>query len=311
MRSIPVFALAGFVLSAAPGAAQRDVARPALTPTAGGQLVLADVSSSFDRMEKNIELQYAKLKQEAKNNQDALQDKIKEIDKAIERLKQVAKRIELLSQKIQELLPRIVGAVGSDSGAGIGRTPSTTERDRFAAMLAVELAKAGIGMSADQLQKTAEAIGRGGQGAMALAVYLTTEIAEANADKSVSGAATKSARGGSAGAPSAALQSLAARQDFPRVSQGDVASAAQLPGSAAASYFANRFSGQAAERLAATNKAIDSEQQKKKALVNQVAALEKEIAKLEQDRQKALADLRSQRMKAVRTSPTATPTPKK
>ncbi|MGA7992055.1 MAG: hypothetical protein WCC53_11520 [Thermoanaerobaculia bacterium] len=273
--------------------------------------MLTDVSSSYAQMEKNLELMYAKLIQEAKGRKSALEDQIKNIDQQIGKLKQAARKIELLAQKIEELLPKIVGAVGKDPGTGKRRTPSTTERDQFAAMLAAELAKAGIDMPADQLQKTAAAIGKGGQGAMAMAVYLTTRIAEASADKSVSGAAAKTATGRSPGAPSAVLQSPAGRQDFPSVSQGDVASAAQMPASAAASYFANRFSGQAADGLAATDKAIGSEQQKKKALLDQIAALEKEIAKLEQDRQKALADLQKQRAQAAKTLPMATPTPKR
>lgn len=68
---------------------------------------------------------------------------------------------------------------------------------------------------------------------------------------------------------------------------------------------------QVAEKMAQINAQIDALNENGRALRAQIAALDAEIAKLERDRQKALADLRAQRARAVRTSPTATPTPKR
>jgi TolA-binding protein len=102
MRSIPAFTLVGFILSAAPAVAQREVARPALAPTAGGQVLLSDVSNSYAQMEKNIELTYAKLKQETKGKIEALNDQIKDLAKQIEALKEQVKKLEQLLAKIEQ-----------------------------------------------------------------------------------------------------------------------------------------------------------------------------------------------------------------
>ena len=106
------------------------------------QALLQDVASSYDQMERNIELQFAKLMQEAKGQKQALEDKIKEIDRQIAALKEQARKIEQVAQKLEELLPRILAAVGSDSG-GMRRTPSA-KGDQLAALLASERAKAGL-----------------------------------------------------------------------------------------------------------------------------------------------------------------------
>jgi peptidoglycan hydrolase CwlO-like protein len=206
--------------------------------SATSQSVLSDVANAYDQMEKNIELQFAKLILEAKSNKEAVEDKIKSIEAAIEKLKQEVKKLELLLQKLEELLPKIMAALGSDPGAGKGRAPST-------ARLGAELGKAGINLSADELRSLADAIGQGGM--------------------------------------------LAARK-------------------------------WAEKGLAATNNAIDPAQQAKKALKDQIAALEKALKKLQLDRDKALAELRVQKQKALDQARKAqdsriilapTPTPKK
>ena len=160
MRSLPAFTLVGFVLAALPAAAQ-GLVPPAPTP-AGGQAVLSDIRNTYDRMEQNIEMEYAKLKQEAKNNIDALNDKIKEIDKAIEKLKQEAERIELISRKIQELLPRILEAISGDPVAQRERAPLTSLNDRVAVRLGAELAKAGLALSSAEINEIVNAVKRGG-----------------------------------------------------------------------------------------------------------------------------------------------------
>lgn len=247
MRSIPAFTVVGFILSAAPAVAQREVARPALTPTAGGQVLLSDVSNSYAQMEKNIELKYAKLIQEAKGNKGALEDQIKTIEQQIEKLKQAARKIELVERKLEELLPKIMEALGSDSNAGKGRTSPTNRNDQLASRLATELAKAGLGLSPDEIRDITDAVKRGGVDA--------------------------------------------ARR-------------------------------QAEDRVRAINKSIELSKAKIKSLREQIAALDKQIEKLQQEKEKALADLRKQKEKALADAkraqaerlihlPTPTPAPKK
>lgn len=175
----PVFAFIGFFL-AAPAAAQKAVARPALTPVAVSSNVRSDTSASFDQMEKSIEQEYAKLVQDAKTQKSDLEDKIKEIDRQIAALKEHAKKLDQVARKMDELLPKIMAGLGGDTG-GRGRTPSPPKRDQFAAHLKAELAALGVGVSPDQLSKIMDALGKGGSGGMALAMQIVTQIADARA----------------------------------------------------------------------------------------------------------------------------------
>lgn len=294
MRSIPAFTLVGFVLSAAPAAAQRELAPPALTPAAGGPALLADVSISFDQMEKNIEQQYAKLIRKEKDQKSALEDTIKDLDRQIQAVKEQIKKIQLVAQRIQELLPKILSAVGSDSGGVFGGAFSEAKRAQLEALLAAELSKAGVSLSAKEIQGIAAAITKGGQGGMSTALQIVITIAEAGAARS---------------------------PDFPKVVAAEVSSAASLPGASAAAFFSSRFSDQASRRIQDFNRAIDSANAEKKTLKERIAALDKQIAKLEEDKAKALAELRKQKEKAIVAAkaidtrivrlPTPTPTPKR
>jgi polyhydroxyalkanoate synthesis regulator phasin len=111
-------------------------------------------------------------------------------------------------------------------------------------------------------------------------------------------------------------------QEFPKLLLADMSTAASLPGGTAVAFLSSRFGEQAAQKIAETNKTIDTLQAQLKALKEQLAALEKQVAKLEQDKQKALGETRKQKEKAlaeaakardarlVRIS-TPTPTPKR
>jgi len=79
---------------------------------------------------------------------------------------------------MEELLPKIMGQIGHDPGAGKARTPSTKE-DQLAAQLKAELAGLGLSVSPDQLSNIMNALGKGGGGGMALAMQIVTNIAEA------------------------------------------------------------------------------------------------------------------------------------
>jgi septal ring factor EnvC (AmiA/AmiB activator) len=312
MRSIRALALVASFLAGVPAAAQPGL--PLAVTTAGGQAaMLADVEKTFDQLEKNVDLEYAKLTQEVKKNIDALNAKIKEHEKKIEELKRTAEKIQIIEQKLGELLPKVVGAVGSDPDVGRRTAPSTGRRDQLAAQLASELAKAGMNLPADELHRISDAIGRGGQGGMAVALYLVISIAQTSAAEALRergrgpsvGSLAAALAPASPNAPTAsavtawaALQSLLATRDFPVMTQGDLFTGAAL-GPAAAPYFANLFHAQALDRLAATSAAIDAQKKAIKEVRQQILALETEIEKLQKNREKALAELREKKKQAL------------
>lgn len=100
--------------------------------------------------------------QEAKGKRDALEDEIKSIDGQIEKLKQAADKLARIGQKIEELMPRLLAALGSDENARRMPTPSTAKSGAFAAVLENELPKSGLRMSGDEIRKISDAIAKGG-----------------------------------------------------------------------------------------------------------------------------------------------------
>jgi hypothetical protein len=283
-----LFVLA-LLVSAVPADAQRGAGPPTATPVSGRPLLI-ETQNPGARTEQGIEQSYAKLIREAKNNRQEMEDQIRNLESSIEKLKQSARKIELVLQKLQELLPRIVGAVGSDPFGGKGRPASTGPRDAFEALLKAELARAGMNMSAEELRKLADEITKGGQGAMGVALQIVISIAQTSASRSLPG--------------------RDAGPGFPKVAPADLSAATPMRGSGAASYFASRFSKQAGDRLAETNAAISSAKQAIKSRKDQIAGLDKQIEKLQQDRDKAIADLRAQGQRALANalkSPTPTP----
>ena len=101
------------------------------------------------------------------------------------------------------------------------------------------------------------------------------------------------------------------RPDFPKVTQADLATAAQLSASAAAAFFSSRFGEQAAQKAAAINKEIDTLRRQIQTLRNQMGAIDAQIAKLEQDKQKALEEAKKAQNTRFVSLPTPTPTPKR
>ncbi len=138
--------------------------------------MLSDVASSYDQMEQSIETEFAKLTQDARRNKGALEDKIKELERQIAKLKDDADKIARIARKIDDVLPKFMAALGSDTGGGNARTPST-KRDQLAAQLSAELAGQGLSLSPDELQGLVGALAKGGSAGMALAVQLVTTIA--------------------------------------------------------------------------------------------------------------------------------------
>jgi polyhydroxyalkanoate synthesis regulator phasin len=198
----------------APAAAQSDVVGPAVTP---GQ-------RRVDPKEQSIAQQYAKLIQDVKTSKAALEDEIEELERRIEALKKQASRVELIAQKTQQVLPKILAAVEPGSGGGRAAAPAARLED-LGALLGAELSKAGVETSPDELRWVVEAIGRGGPGA------------------------------------------------------------------------GSRVSAQAAERIERTHVAIDATGQRVEELRGQVEVLDEEIASLQKERDRALAE--QQKQKAI------------
>ncbi len=96
------------------------------------------------------------------------------------------------------------------------------------------------------------------------------------------------------------------------MTQADLATAAQLSASAAAAFFSSRFGEQAAQKAAAINKEIDAlRRQVADPDGNQMGAIDAQIAKLEQDKQKALEEAKKAQNTRFVSLPTPTPTPKR
>jgi predicted nucleic acid-binding Zn-ribbon protein len=146
--------------------------------------VINDISSMFDRMEQAIDVEFAKLIRDCKNNIEDLEQKIKDMTKKIDELKALAVKIEKVAAKMEELLPKIIGMVGSDPPKFFcPEANQFTDREKaFADMLAKELKAAGVELEPQQLQSLVECMTRGGQGAMAVAMYISMSIAEGQAD---------------------------------------------------------------------------------------------------------------------------------
>jgi septal ring factor EnvC (AmiA/AmiB activator) len=301
LRALPATAL-GAVLGAlaAPAfAADRAAAaRPIFTPLPKGASA-ADVQGRFDALERATEQEYSKLIKEARDQQSAIEDKLRQIDRQVETLKNEVRRIELLQKKIEEVLPKILAFVGSDSA--LGAAPGARQA-QVTALLSGELSKAGVSIPPDRLAQDAAAITKGGTSGLTVAWDLVLQIARAGSP-----------------APRARLGPHA----FPEVSSFDLSNAAQMPPASAAAFLSSTVSRQASEEIRRLNGEIDSLRNESKKLTLEIKSLEAEIAKLEADKAKLIAELKAQRTKAVeeanrlrspaaiRFVPTATPTPGK
>ena len=70
-----------------------------------GLIIFQKINTHYDSLEKNIEMQYVKLIQEARNNKSALEDKVKATDKEINQLKEQIKKMDIAMQKPMRVLP--------------------------------------------------------------------------------------------------------------------------------------------------------------------------------------------------------------
>jgi cell division protein FtsB len=148
LPAVALLAAAVALPGAAPAAEKGDAARPALTSTSPAPAP-AGVASTYDQMEKNIELQYAKLIQDERKEIASLQTKIKELEGQIAGLKQQASRIEILADKIATLLPVLLESVAADPTPGKGRKAAAPQ-GTLGARIAAELDKSGLGLSPDE-----------------------------------------------------------------------------------------------------------------------------------------------------------------
>lgn len=173
----PVALLALFAL-AHPLAAQPTVGRspaPSATRPAAPDAILADVERQYASMEQSLEVEYAKLTKTAKDKKSALEDKIKELERRIDALKAQAKKIELVAQKMDQLLPKIQATTGPGLGPPKGARSSAARVDEVAALLSAELAKDGVQASPAEVRWAAEALGDGGPAAGARVSAQTKE----------------------------------------------------------------------------------------------------------------------------------------
>jgi septal ring factor EnvC (AmiA/AmiB activator) len=205
---------------------------PPGAPPATSSAIVADVQRQYDSMEQSIEQQYAKLLKSAKDKKAALEDKIKELERRIDALKAQAKKIELVAQKMDQLLPKIQATPGSGPAPSKGARSSAARVDEVAALLSAELAKDGVQASPAEVRWAAEALGDGGPAAGA------------------------------------------------------------------------RVSAQAKERIDRVNAAIAASSKDIQLQRAQIQALDQEIAKLEKEREKALAELRTKKQKAIEQAAT-------
>jgi transposase len=164
MRSIPQRIALGVWLvllaTPAPAVSQPRVGGPTVAPAQGA----VPSGTPLATTEQSIAQEYAKLIQEAMTQQAALRGQIEALDEKIEALKQQASRIQLIAQKTEQVLPKILSALGRDSG---GKEPASAVRQARdpGAVIAGELAKVGVTASAGELRWLVEAIGHGGPGA--------------------------------------------------------------------------------------------------------------------------------------------------
>jgi hypothetical protein len=251
--------------------------------------LLGEVAARYDTMGRNIEAQYAKLIQEAKDQKSALEDQIKQLEKQIQDLQNAAQQVERVEKKLQDLVPKIVGSFGKDAGNpfGGGRAVfGSSASGPLAAILQAELKNAGLALPSEKVNEIASGIVKGGPAGMSLALAITIQIAEA-----------------SAGMP----PGRRGPSEFPSATSAELSTAAALPASTAASYLEARFDGQSKAKLMLIDSQIKADEDKIKELKKQIPTLDAEIARLQAAKAKALADLATQKAKALKEALKQTP----
>jgi septal ring factor EnvC (AmiA/AmiB activator) len=253
----------------------------------------------------SIDVEFAKLEKQARDEKEKLQDQIKAIEKQLEVLKSQIKKIDLITDKIAELLPVIVEQVGSKTGDGSAS---------LAALLGQELAKAGVSVSPQKVQELAAAMTKGGQGSMAVALHVVMAIAEASADLALGGRSSLHAAPfpnlRADGASAARLKAFLAGLDCFSSLGSAVDLATALPSPQAAAFWGQRATKAAQDCMQAAASKIDGKKVEIKELRDAIKKIEKQIEELEKAHQKATPDLAKKKLEEqMRMQKSPTPKP--
>ncbi len=76
--------------------------------TKDSSILLADISTAYDMMQKNIDLTFDNLIMQTKNRIDSLNDKIKELNAQIKRLKEQTEKMDILIRQLSVLQPVLI-----------------------------------------------------------------------------------------------------------------------------------------------------------------------------------------------------------
>jgi len=296
-----------FLISAAPAAPKVAGYRPQATDVSRPR-VLRDIQDSYDQKERELETEYAKLVQEARNEIHLLEDKISGINRQVENLKKQLQKIALVISQLESLQPHLFEFVGSKP-AGLSARMTRNQQNPLAAIVRGELARIGIVLSDEKLQDLVTAMGQGGQAGIAVALSVAVTIAETSAEISLQQRGRSSLSLDSLAAAAAPLrsnpnadiaaqviaqlQALLSRIRFPEVPPSAISAAAGMPGGTASAYFSSLFHAQRAKHSAAVSKKINGKVHEKKALQAQITELNKVIEKLYKTRDKMIAALRA------------------
>jgi len=104
---------------AASAVAPPGSAKLQLQPAAALQELRAALArmSDLQTLSNRLRLEYARIKGGARDDIDALQEKLAEIDATIEKLKDIAAKIERIAEAIAGILPQVLAYAGTDAGA--------------------------------------------------------------------------------------------------------------------------------------------------------------------------------------------------
>jgi hypothetical protein len=146
--------------------------------------IMNDVRDNFANFDGDINAQFEKLKKECKNDIQALNDKIKELGDKAKKLEEMADKLQKIADKMEKLVPELLMNVGADPGTrqmcqGEYKNDFGSQADKAVfEILNRELKEAGIPIDAKKLEDIANAITKGGQGAMALAMMVLFAVVE-------------------------------------------------------------------------------------------------------------------------------------
>jgi hypothetical protein len=96
--------------------------------------ISADVADACALVEVALELKYGNLDRLLTQNKDETEDTILEIEQLIAHLKEAVRKLEVNEEKLQDLLPQLIKAVGDDVGEQCPE--SDPRRDELFSLLA-------------------------------------------------------------------------------------------------------------------------------------------------------------------------------